>query len=234
LLHTHAFWQRGAVFNWDFDKGDLSRVDSLRTISQKLVRPGDPRPLFSSLALRFGVRFRDQEPLPGFRSIGGDSLQAWDEFPQALAPVRLLDRWQETTGSIESLEGLTSAEEGPFLDTGRRRLGTSKGGSVRILEDTPERLRADVESSDDGWLFVLRAYWSARDVLLDGRPVEAVPAQLAFSAVSIPKGSHRLEWTERVPGWTISRWGPLFFLLLTLGIGLGGRGRSAAPESRLL
>jgi hypothetical protein len=226
LLHTPVFWQRGAVFNWDFDKGDLSRVESLRSVSRQLVLTGDPTSLFASLSLRFGIRFRDQEAIPGYRPFGGDSLQVWDELPQALPPVRLLDRWQETTGSIESLQGLTGrTSEGPFLDTGRRLSGSSKGGSLRLLEDTPERLRAEVESPDGGWLFVLRAFWSARDVLLDGRAVEIVPAQLAFSAVSIPKGSHRLEWVERVPGWAVSRWGPLSFLLLIVLIRLMGRSR---------
>jgi hypothetical protein len=228
LLHTHAFWRRGTVFNWDFDKGDLSRVESLRTVARQLVLAGDPTPLFASLSLRFGIRFRDQDPLPGYRPFGGDSLQAWDECASALPPVRLLDRWQETGGSLDSLEGLMKdASAGPFLDTGRRQLGRSSGGRVLFLEDSPERLRADIETSEAGWLFVLRAFWSQRDVLLDGHRAEVVPAQLAFSAVSIPPGSHHLEWTERVPGWEISRWGPALFFLLILGIALSERARAS-------
>ena len=219
ILHTHAFWKRGTIFNWDFDNGDLSRLESLRRVARQLVFSGDSEPLFASLALRWGIRFRDQEPLVGYRRFGGDRLQAWDECPAALPAIRLLDQWQETRGSIESLRGLMSkASAGPYLETGHRRSGRSGGGRVLLLEDTPERLRVDIESSEAGWLFVLRAFWSQREVLLDGRPVEVIPAQLAFSAVSVPPGRHRLDWRERLPGWEISRWGPVLFLMLTVGI----------------
>ena len=54
---------------------------------------------------------------------------------------------------------------------------------VRVLEKTPERMVAEVEAPDPTWLFVLRGHFSYRTILLDGRPVEDFPAQLAFSAV---------------------------------------------------
>ena len=77
------------------------------------------------------------------------------------------------------------------------------------------------------WLFVLRAYWPYRSVELDGRPVEAVPAQLAFSAVPVPAGPHRLVWDERVPGLAASVWGPVLFRDRRGG---APRGRIAAEE----
>jgi hypothetical protein len=55
-------------------------------------------------------------------------------------------------------------------------------------------------------------------VLLDGAGVEDVPAQLAFSAVRVPAGRHRIDWKEEVPGWKISRFGPLLALLTFLWI----------------
>ena len=223
--HTHAFWRRGTIFNFDFDAGDLSRVESLRRVARHLVGAGDPAPLFASLGLRWGVRFADQEPLPGFRRFGGNLLQSWDEAEAALPSVRLLHRWQETEGSVESLRGLMSAAAaGPFLDTGRRRPGVSTGGRVTLLENTPERLSAEVETSQPGWLFVLRAFWSQRDVLLDNRPAEVVPAQLAFSAVAVSPGLHRLDWRERIPGWKVSRWGPVLSLLMIGRIWVRRRG----------
>ena len=42
---------------------------------------------FASLALRFGVRFRDQEPVAGYRRFGGDAFRSWDENPAALADI---------------------------------------------------------------------------------------------------------------------------------------------------
>ncbi len=47
--------------------------------------------------------------------------------------------------------------------------------------------------------------WRHRVVLLDSREVDVVPAQLAFSAIPVPAGSHRIEWRESFPGWSVSR-----------------------------
>jgi len=228
--HTHAIWKRGTVFNYDFDSGDLSRVESLRRVVRRLVETGDPTHLFASLGLRWGVRFEDQAPLPGYRRFGGDLLQSWDECSTTLAAVRLLDSWQETTGSLETLRDLTGRVPSVFLETGGRGSGRLAGGVVRLTEDTPERFRAEVQMPEPGWLFVLRAFWPHRDVLLDGGPVEIVPAQLAFSAIPIPAGRHRLEWSERVAGGTISRWGPVLFLLLICAIVF--RSRKKDPDRR--
>jgi len=140
-------------------------------------------------------------------------------YPGALPAVRLLEQWQETSGSLESLQGLMrNASAGPYLDTGRRQSGRSTGGRIRMIEDTPERLRAEIESSEPGWLFVLRAFWPDREVTLDGRPVEAVPVQLAFSAVPVTTGLHVLDWRECVPGWQVSRWGPVLATVLVAGL----------------
>jgi len=227
--HTHAIWKRGTVFNYDFDSGDLSRVESLRRVARRLVESGDPTNLFASLGLRWGIRFEDQAPLPGYRRLGGDLLQSWDECPAALAALRLLDGWQETTGSLESLRALMDRVPSVVLETGGRGSGRLAGGVARLTEDTPERFRAEVQMPEQGWLFVLRAFWPHRDVLLDGRSVEIVPAQLAFSAIPIPTGRHRLEWIERVPGGTISRWGPVLFVVLICAIVVRNRKKDLDP-----
>ncbi|HLN57560.1 MAG TPA: hypothetical protein VK416_03310, partial [Thermoanaerobaculia bacterium] len=86
--------------------------------------------------------------------------------------------------------------------------------TLRFLEKTPERLRVGVEAPDATWLFVLRDYWEHRTVLVDGKPAEDVPAQLAFSAVRVPAGRHVIDWTEEVPGGSVSRWGTVLFAIV--------------------
>jgi hypothetical protein len=81
-----------------------------------------------------------------------------------------------------------------------------------VLERSPERLALSVSSPDPAWLFVLRGFWSHRRVRVDGRDAETVPAQLAFTAVRVPPGAHRVEWREDVPGLAVSAWGPLLFV----------------------
>lgn len=68
-------------------------------------------------------------------------------------------------------------------------------------------------SPSPSWLFVLRSFWSHRDVRVDGRRVQTVPAQLAFTALEVPPGRRIVEWREEIPGIRFSVFGPLLFVL---------------------
>ena len=73
---------------------------------------------------------------------------------------------------------------------------------------------------------------SHRVVRLDEREVEVFPAQLAFSAIAIPPGQHRVEWEESFPGWSVSRFGPLLYAA-AIGALFAARRRSISTESPL-
>jgi hypothetical protein len=225
--HTPVLWNRGTVFNEDFDVGDLSRVESLRKVAGMAMGYRDSATFFGTLALRFGIRYRDHEAVAGYRPIGGDALQIWDEHVRALPDVRLLEGWREVPGSLEALKTLSSLGEGEIaIESGAPKAGRARPGAVRILERSPEKLVAEIEAPDPTWLFVLRAYWPYRRILLDGKPVEAQPAQLAFSAVPVPAGRHRLVWQERLPGLRFSAWGPVLFGMIAAGLAVAhGRRR---------
>jgi hypothetical protein len=215
--YTQALWRRGTVFNFDFDSGDLSRMQSLRLLSFRASNFRDAGPFFGALALRWGIRARDQESLPGYHRFRGDALMSWDENDRAYPDVRLLESWREETGSLPALNVLPLLKDGEVvIECGSRRGGSARPGQLRILEKTPERLSLETTTSDSTWLFVLRGYWSQRTVELDGRPVEVAPAQLAFSAVPVPPGHHRVDWRERAPAWALSRWGPVLAALILL------------------
>jgi hypothetical protein len=217
--HTPVLWGRGTVFNEDFDTGDLSRVESLRKISGMATGYRDSATFFGTVALRFGIRFRDHEPIAGYRPVGGDALQVWDEHVRAFPDIRLLESWTEVPGPVEALPLLAGLGEGAVaIESGTSRTGTARAGSVRILERRADRLVMDVDAPDPTWLFVLRADWPYRTILLDGKPVESAPAQLAFSAVPIPPGRHRLVWTEELPGLGLSVFGPVLFGMIVAGL----------------
>ncbi len=226
--HTPALWKRGTVINEDFDVGDLSRIESLRKVAGMATGFRDSGALFGSLALKFGIRYADQEPIAGYRRVGGDAFQSWDEHARPFPDVRLLESWREVAGALSALQTLPRLGEGEaVLESGRALAGAARPGTVRVLEKTPERLALELEAPDPTWLFVLRAYWPFRSILLDGRPVEAVPAQLAFSAVAVPAGAHRLEWRERVPGLAVSGFGPALFAAAAVVLALSRRGNAA-------
>lgn len=217
--HTPVLWNRGMVFNDDFDAGDLSRVESLRKVSGMASGFLDAGAFFGTVALKWGIRFRDQTEVPGFRPIGGDALQIWDEHPRAFPDIRLLEGWVETEGALPALHSVSQLHAGEVVIEGAaNRRGTARPGRWTVLERAPERLVVQVEAPDPSWLFVLRAWWPYRSVRVDGQPVEVLPAQLAFSAVPIPAGRHRVEWDERLPGLEVSRWGPVLFGMIAAGL----------------
>jgi len=231
LHQAPVLWNRGTVLNVDFDVGDFSRVESLRRFSVLAAGYTDSTPLFASLSLKWGIRFRDQVPVPGYRPFAGDYLQLWDVLPGALPHIRLVEGWREETGPVESVAALPGAGEGEIVvETGSRRRGIARPGSVEVLENGPERLRARVDAPDPTFLFVLRGFWHYRRVLVDGKPVETFPAQLAFSAVAIPAGRHTIDWTEQIPGLEVSRYGPLLAAGL-LGLLLLRDRRSRKPPA---
>ncbi len=225
LYYTATLWGRSPVFNGDLDVGDFSRFESLRQVSYLAALRTDSAPFFRSLSLRHGVRFRDQDPIAGFRAFGGDALRVFDENPEALPPIRLVESWREEAGPVQALAALPrlSAQQ-VVIETGREAAGSARPGTLRVLARTPEALSLATTALDPTWLFVLRGDWDFRSVRVDGRAVPVHTAQLAFSAVRIPAGAHRVEWREEAPGLEVSRWGPVAALLI-LGVSavLSGR-----------
>jgi hypothetical protein len=215
--HSQVLWNRGTVLNYDFDWGDLSRLQTLRRISEYAARHSRGEAFFGSLSLRWGVRFVDQPPLPGYRRFRGDGLQEWDENASALPDVRLASRWREAPNGLTALNEIGRLDPGHLvIETDASRSGSAAGGEVRVLEKSPERLTIETRAPDDTWLFVLRGYWSHRSVRVDGREVEVRPAQIAFSAVPVPAGVHRVDWREEVPGGALSLFGPAIFALFAV------------------
>jgi hypothetical protein len=219
IQYAQCLWHRGTIFNDDFDEGDFSRLESLRRLSFEAARYRDSQAFFGALALRWEVRLRDQEPLPGYHRVGGDAVAEWDEHERAFPDIRLATAWREETGAVGALKAMTQLDPGEIaIESGARVRGKARPGRVLIREKSPERLLLVAEAPDPTWLFVLRGFSSYRTVLLDGKPVEDVPAQLAFSAIRMPAGRHTIDWREQLPGWSVSRWGPVLFLLGFVGV----------------
>jgi len=228
---VNVLWGLGTVFNKDFDSGDLARLQGLRRLSPALLNSENAAALFGSLSLRWGIRYRDQEPLPGYSRFGGDWVQDWDQNAEALPDVRLARGVCEETGGLEAMNALSRLRTGEIVvETGRRRRYAAGTGTVWISEKNPERIRLTLDAPDPTFLFVLRCFWTHRTVRLDGRLVEPVPAQLAFSAISIPAGRHSVDWRERVPGSDVSRFGPVLYALAAAGLLVRERGGRARRE----
>ena len=214
---TPVLWHRGTVLNLDPDFGDFSRLTSLRRVSGYAAKSASSEPFFGAISLRFGTRYRDQPPLPGFQRFGGDGVRDWDENPAALPDIRLLERWREEDGALAALEELPRLSDGEVvIETGARSTGEARAGQLTLVEKTPERLVLEANCPDPTWLFVLRGFWVYRTIRVNGREAAAAPAQLAFSALRLEAGTSRVEWTEEAPGWKAARWGPGLFGVLAV------------------
>jgi hypothetical protein len=190
-------------------------MESLRRLSFMAASAQNSQAFFGALGLRWGVRYRDQRPFAGYRRIRGNSLLEFDEHEKAYPDIRLLESWRTTPDPQEEIRLLPAMKDGEIvIEAGPVGGWSARPGTVHVVEKTPERLRVDVTAPDATWLFVLRGYFPYRTILVDGKRVEANPAHLAFSAVPVPAGSHRIEWTENVPGGRVSGWGPVVFAVV--------------------
>lgn len=232
FLYTPCLWNRGVVLNADPDVGDFSRMESLRRVSALFPSAENGAALFSSLSLSRAVRFRDQAALPGFHPVGGDGLQIWDENPSALPSLRLAASWREARGPVDALSALARLAPGEIvIETEERGRpdGPLSGGTLSDVDDRPERLRFTSATPSPSWVFVLRGFWPYRDVRVDGRRVDPVPALLAFSAIPVPAGTHSVDWREELPGGGVSWLGPVMFLAAA-GVLLARGARSGASS----
>jgi hypothetical protein len=207
-------------------------MESLRRVAKIAAGYSGSENFFGGLALRWGARYRDQPAMPGYRRMGGDGLQVFDEHERAFPDVRLAETWSEEAEAAGALAALPRLAAGEIvIETGARRRGAARPGRVQVLEKSPERLVLEVEAPDPAWLFVLREYWRYRRVVVDGLETPVFPAQLAFSAVAMPAGRHRVRWIEAAPGWEIARFGPVLSALGLLWVWQRGVRLSKGQES---
>ena len=142
--HSQALWGRGAVFNADFDNGDLSRIQSLRKMSGMALQFPDPAAFYGSVGLRWGVRYKDQEPLPGYARVAGAGLDDWDENAAALPDVRLVEAWKEAPDAVAALGQLPQLPRGQIVvESGRPFAGEAPAGQCA-------RARAKAGAARDG------------------------------------------------------------------------------------
>ena len=143
---TQTIWKRGTVLNVDLDAGDLSRVESLRRLAVVAASQTDSGPFFSTLSMRFAIRFRDQQPIAGFRRFGGDAFRSWDENPGALPDIRLASSWRESLGP-----GRRSPHAARTARRGDRRRDRSAARRARAAgEAAHPRKKSGASSPRDG------------------------------------------------------------------------------------
>jgi len=79
------------------------------------------------------------------------------------------------------------------LPDGAPRADPAFAGTSRVEELLPDRVRLDAELSADGYVVLLDAWDPGWRASVDGRPAPVLRANVAFRAVPVPAGRHRVE-----------------------------------------
>ncbi|MBI2822741.1 MAG: YfhO family protein [Acidobacteria bacterium] len=125
----------------------------------------------------------------------------------------------------QSLQALLSAQtaETLFLEAPGVQERPPAPAAVRLVEETPNRMRYAVAAGAPGYLLIRESYdkeWEAR---VDGKSARILHANFLFMALAVPQGDSVVELSYRPAGWL---WG-LALSLVALPLVLGGilRGR---------
>jgi hypothetical protein len=107
-------------------------------------------------------------------------------------------------------------------------------GSSRIVRLAPDRVVLEVEASADGHVVLADAFDPGWRATVDGAPAVVERANVAFRAVAIRPGRHRVEMVYRpqavAQGLSVS--GPFLLVTLVAGLVVATRGRRGLPGPR--
>jgi hypothetical protein len=145
--------------------------------------------------------FSVPEPLPRVRVVGG---------------ARIAD-------GVEGLEALLDPGFDPareiVLPTGPASPPPpSSPGRAEIVEERSDRLVLEADVSDGAYVALADAYDPGWRATLDGVPVPVLRSDLAFRAVRVPAGRHRIEMVYRPPAIAIGLAVSAVSLLATIAL----------------
>jgi hypothetical protein len=120
---------------------------------------------------------------------------AVEEVPRSQIVARLRAGRFDDVGDFREPPPDRAGEPDSALETLVGTRSCDAAGRVTVTgQDTPDgRVSAEVDAPVPGFVFLSEPFYPERVALVDGRPVHARKANLAFTAVPVPAGRHRLE-----------------------------------------
>jgi hypothetical protein len=103
-------------------------------------------------------------------------------------------------------------------------------GRARIVEELSDRVHLEVELSHEGYVVLADSHDPGWRATVDGHETPVLPANIAFRAVRVPPGRHRIEMAYRPRGVLVASLVSLVSLAGALGgLALCSRARSVPP-----
>ncbi len=213
VLDSYVCWAYGipTIFHDDYDSLASSEV---RQLDERMrASQWDERlPLFSAASIRWVITDRVLD-LPGLTLVGPIPNHSNLEFrlymnTKALPFAFTVQRAIVVGSSEEAFEKVVNREFDPGrevvlegdVDDVPQGLGDGGEGVILEAEMAPNRWRFEVETPGGAYLVFSEIFNPGWRIWVDGREVEVLHANAAFSAVSLTPGRHTVERRYRPPG----------------------------------
>jgi hypothetical protein len=109
----------------------------------------------------------------------------------------------EAAGAVERL-GDALREQVVVEDPGRPlAVDAEISGAALLIEDLPERVVVESESAGPAYLVLADTFDPGWSAVVDGRSTPIWPAYIAFRAVYLPKGTHKVVFTYSPAGFQL-------------------------------
>jgi hypothetical protein len=156
----------------------LAAVDTVVALHRKGFEELTPVATVPSLLLEPILVYRVPDPLPRAFVVGRGRV----------APVG--QGWRALLASDFDPAREVVLPEGPVLDS-------AATGTARIVDRRPDRIDLDVELDGPGYLVLVDAYDPGWQASIDGTDARVLRANVAFRAVQVPAGAHRIRFVYR-------------------------------------
>ncbi|MBI5361982.1 MAG: YfhO family protein, partial [Planctomycetes bacterium] len=175
---------------WSARAGGAPLEGDLRIAARATPRTFAPAafPAGAALGLRAWRRTGD---LARYRVLGSARTVATAAEARDAARAPEFDPERELV--LERPVGYTTSVAGPI-------------GSARVVEESPGRVELAVDVAHGGWLRCAQAWFPGWTARVDGREVELLRAEGAFTAVAVPEGEHRVELVYAPASFRIGLW----------------------------
>ena len=147
-------------------------------------------------------------PVPGFGPPDRAGAALIQRNPDAQPRARLMGRPAYASGESDAARIVAdlgaSIRSRVVVEDPSRPLPDSAevSGSARIDRDDPERVEVATEAAMPSYLVLADTFDPGWSATLDGRPAPIRPAFIAFRAVYVPEGRHRIVFRYRPAGFT--------------------------------
>ncbi len=177
----HVFEQITQDYPWRHDLESTSHIVTGRNPELRMKYRHLP-------AVQVGTAFihRNARALPRARLVGNPAYA--DDLQQAaIATIRLGARLRDHVVVEDPSRPLPT--------------GATVSGTARIIEDLPEQVVAETEAAMPAYLVLADTFDPGWSATVDGQSVPIWPAYIAFRAVYLPAGNHKIVFTYRPAGF---------------------------------